>query len=261
MLIDSHCHLDFPDFATDGVAALISRAQAVGVGRFLTICTHIAKFDQVLAIAESSPLIDCSLGTHPHQAAEPEETDIPVSRIIELAKHPKVVALGETGLDYHYDFAPRAVQHRVFENHIAAAIDTGLPLIIHTREAEEDTIRILREAGQGKIRGVMHCFTGSQWLAEQALDIGFYISFSGIVTFKKSEELRAVAKTVPLDRLLVETDSPYLAPQAYRGKRNEPAYVIHTAETIADVKGVSAREIADVTTDNFFTLFNRAQRG
>ncbi len=185
MLIDSHCHLDYPDFADDGVQKLVARATGVGVGRFLTICTKIAEFPRVLAAAETSPLIDCTIGTHPHHAAEPAESVLSALDIVEKSRQSaKIVGLGETGLDYYYDYAPKDVQWRVFENHVYAGIETDLPLVIHTRDAEEDTIRILRDAGQGKVRGVMHCFTGTQKLAEAALDIGFYISFSGILTFK-----------------------------------------------------------------------------
>lgn len=260
MLIDSHCHLDFPDFAAEGLDAVVARAKAAGIGRMMTISCEIAKFDTILAIAEQHDLIDCSLGTHPHSAAEPAEAVYTVDDIVAKAAHPKVVALGETGLDYHYDFAPRDVQHAIFSKHIAAGLAADLPLIIHTREAEEDTMRLLRDVGKGRSRGVMHCFTGTQWLADQALDIGFYISFSGILTFKKAEDLRAIAKSVPLDRLLVETDSPYLAPLPYRGKRNEPAYVVETAKVLAEVKGITLDEITAQTTRNYHTLFTKAQK-
>lgn len=260
MLVDSHCHLDYPDFAEEGVEEIIARAGKVGVGYFMTICTHISQFDRVRTVSESAPNIFCALGTHPHHAAEAEEADIPKEKIIAMAQHEKVVAIGETGLDYYYDHAPRDIQQKVFAKHIEVSVETGLPLVIHTRDAEEDTIRLLRDVGQGRAKGVMHCFTGTQWLADEALKLGFYISFSGILTFKKSEDLRTVAGSVPMDRLLVETDSPYLAPMPYRGKRNEPAYVIHTAETLADVKGVPAAEIAKQTADNYFTLFSKAKR-
>lgn len=259
MLVDSHCHLDFPDFAEEGITALIARAQAAGVGHMMTICTHVAKFPQILAAAEMSPIVHCTVGTHPHHAGEPAEAIATKEYLLALCQAPKVVGIGETGLDYFYDTAPKEAQHKSFTTHIEASLESGLPLVIHTRDAEEDTIRLIRDVGQGKARGVMHCFTGTQKLADEALALGFYISFSGIVTFKKSDDLRAVAKTVPLDRLLVETDSPYLAPMPYRGKRNEPAYVIHTAEEVARVKDIPASELAKRTTENFFTLFNKAK--
>lgn len=259
MLVDSHCHLDYPDFAEEGVPQILLRAQDAGVGHFLTICTHVSKFDAVMAVAQSSSLVHCTVGTHPHHAAEPEEKDIPLSRIVELAAHEKVAGIGETGLDYYYDHSPRQVQQDVFARHVEAAVQTGLPLVIHSRDAEEDTIAVLKEAGQGRATGVMHCFSGSPWLAQAALDIGFYISFSGILTFKKSEELRQIAKDVPLNRLLVETDSPYLAPMPHRGKRNEPAFVAHTALQLAQVHNLTRKEMASITTDNFFTLFPKAK--
>lgn len=260
MLIDSHCHLDYPDFAEEGLAAVTARARDAGVGRMMTICCEIAKFDQVRAVAEAFDFIDCSLGTHPHQAAEPAEVKLSTADIVAASKHPKVVALGETGLDYYYDHSPRDIQQQVFTRHIEAAAETGLPLIIHTRDAEEDTMRLLRDVGRGRVRGVMHCFSGTQWLADQALDIGFYISLSGILTFKKADDLRAVAKSVPMERLLVETDSPYLAPLPHRGRRNEPSYVVETAKVLAELKGVAYDAIARQTTENYFTLFDRARR-
>lgn len=261
MLIDSHCHLDFEDFATEGVANVVERARAAGVDRMLTICCEIEKFAPILAIAEQFDFINCSIGTHPHQSSLPQEVALTTADIVARSKQSsKIVALGETGLDYYYDFSPKELQHQVFTRHIEAALETDLPLIIHTRDAEEDTMRLLRDVGQGKVRGVMHCFTGSQWLADQALDIGFYISLSGILTFKKSQDLRDIAKTVPMDRLLVETDSPYLAPMPYRGKRNEPSYVVETAKVLAEVKGVDYATIAAQTTRNFHTLFNKVPR-
>lgn len=260
MLIDSHCHLDFEDFAAEGIAAVVGRARTAGVSRMLTICCEIAKFPKILAVADQFDFINCSIGTHPHQSNEPEEVKLTTADIVARAgQSAKIVALGETGLDYYYDFSPKNVQQQVFTRHIEAALETGLPLIIHTRDAEEDTMRLLRDVGQGKVRGVMHCFTGSQWLADQALEIGFYISLSGILTFKKSQDLRDIAKTVPMDRLLVETDSPYLAPMPYRGKRNEPSYVVETAKVLAEVKGVDDATIARCTTENFYTLFDRVK--
>lgn len=259
MLIDSHCHLDYPDFAEEGVSQIIARAKERGVGKMMTISTQIANFDKVLTVANLSPDVFCTVGTHPHHASEEAEIALSIGQIVELTKNPKVVGIGECGLDYYYDFAKKPDQHQVFANHIEAGLQTDLPLVIHTRDAEEDTIKLLRDVGKGKSRGVIHCFTGTQWLADQSLDIGYYISFSGILTFKKSEELRQVAASVPLDRLLVETDSPYLAPMPYRGKRNEPSYVVHTAEVLAQVKGVSPREIAQITAENYYRLFNKAK--
>lgn len=259
-LVDSHCHLDYPDFAEEGVDAVVARARSAGVGYLLTICTQISAFPGVLAVAESSPFISCTVGTHPHHAVEAKEINITCDELVALTKNPKVVGIGETGLDYYYNHSPAAAQQKCFATHIEAACKTDLPLVIHTRDADDDTIRIMRESGQGKARGVMHCFSGGLKLAEQSLDLGFYISFSGIVTFKKAEELREVVRYVPLNRLLVETDSPYLAPIPHRGKRNEPAYVAHTAQMMAELKGVSIETLAEMTTQNFFTLFNKAQQ-
>jgi len=257
MLVDSHCHLDYPDFAAEGLAEIVSRAQAAGVGHFLTICTHIAEFDKVIAIAEQFPFIHCTVGTHPHHAAEPSEMNVTKDEIVAHAKNPKVVGIGETGLDYHYNNSPAAEQQRVFTTHIEAALETGLPLVIHAREADDDIIRLLRDAGQGKARGVMHCFGGGRKLASLSLELGFYISFSGIITFKKTEALREVVKDVPLERILVETDCPYLAPAPYRGKRNEPSFVVHTARMVAQLKGITVDEVAEKTTGNFFRLFDK----
>lgn len=259
MLVDSHCHLDYDDFATEGLTEIVGRARSAGVGHFLTISTHLSRFERVKAVADAFPFIFCSVGTHPHHASEMGEVDSTNQDILNMLCYPKAVAIGETGLDYHYTYASKDDQHAVFKRHIEVAGETGLPLIIHTRDAEEDTMRILRDVGQGKVTGVMHCFTGTQWLADQALDIGFYISLSGVITFKKSDDLRAVVKTVPLDRLLVETDSPYLAPMPNRGKRNEPAYVVHTAVTAAALKDTPKSDFIAATTQNFFTLFNKAK--
>jgi TatD DNase family protein len=257
MLVDSHCHLDYPDFAAEGVENVVARAKAAGVGHFLTICTEIAKFPGVLATAEKFPFMHCTVGTHPHHAAE--EKDVTAAQLVALTKNPKVAGIGETGLDYHYNHSPPPEQQEIFANHIRAAVETDLPLIIHTREADEDTIRIMRDEGKTKARGVMHCFSGGRDLADKSLDLGFYISFSGIITFKKAEELREVVKHVPLDRILVETDAPYLAPIPHRGQRNEPAFVVHTARMVAELKNMPVKEIARATTENFFRLFNRAQ--
>ncbi|PWC55602.1 TatD family hydrolase [Azospirillum sp. TSO22-1] len=256
MLVDSHCHLDFPDFAEE-LDAVVERARAAGVGRMVTICTYLTRFERVLAVAERFPDVYCSLGVHPHQAQE-EIAGVSVERLIELAKHPKVIGIGETGLDYYYDMSPRDVQQGCFRLHIRAAMETGLPLIVHTRDADDDIMRIVREEAAGQpVKGLLHCFSSGRQVAEDAIDFGFSLSLSGIVTFKKSDDLRAIVRDVPLDRILVETDAPYLAPMPYRGKRNEPAYVAHTAAAVAAVKGVSAEEMARITTGNFFRLFDR----
>jgi TatD DNase family protein len=253
MLVDSHCHLDFPDFAPER-DAVIGRAFAAGIGTMLTICTRLDQFDGVRTIAESDPRIWCSVGAHPHEAAD--HATLIADRLVALAAHPRVVGIGETGLDFHYDLSPHDVQERVFRAHIAASQATGLPLIIHAREADSEIAAIL--AAEKPPPGVLHCFTGSRALAEAAVDLGFYISISGIVTFRNAEDLRAIVRDVPLDRLLVETDAPYLAPVPYRGKRNEPAFVTATAAAVAALKGIEAEELAAVTTANFFRLFAKA---
>src|ERR1051325_424896 len=255
MLVDSHCHLDFPDFAAER-DAVIARARAPGVGTLLTIGTRLDQFAGVRAIAEAHDDIWCSVGAHPHEAADHAATT--AADLAALAAHPRVVGIGETGLDYHYDHSPREAQERVFRAHIRAACEAGLPLIIHAREADEDVARMLRD--EGAAAGVLHCFSSGRSLAEAALDLGFYISISGIVTFKNAGELRAIVRDVPLDRLLVETDAPYLAPVPYRGKRNEPAFVAATAAAVATVKGVAPEVLAAATTDNFFRLFQKASR-
>jgi TatD DNase family protein len=260
VLVDSHCHLDFPDFQEER-DAVVERARAAGVGLHMTICTHVSRFEQVHAVAMAYPDVWCTVGVHPHHALD-ETPHSPLERLLELARRPKVVGIGETGLDYFYDQSPRDVQQESFRRHLRACRETGLPVIVHTRDADEDTIRILREEGGGKgLRGLLHCFSSSRQLAEQALEIGFLISFSGIVTFKKSDELRDTARIVPMDRLLVETDAPYLAPMPMRGKRNEPAFVAHTARHLAEVKGVSYEEMATATTANFLRLFDRVDAG
>ncbi|WP_346896757.1 TatD family hydrolase [uncultured Roseibium sp.] len=255
MIVDSHCHLDFPDF--DGERdELIARAHEAGVDLMVTICTRIRKFDQVLAVAEAYDNVYCSVGTHPHSAGE--ERGIPVDEIIRLTEHPKVVAIGEAGLDYFYDKAPRDAQAEGLRIHIDAARKTGLPLVIHSRDADEDMAAILREEmGKGAFPALLHCFSSGRDLALAGIDLGLYVSFSGILTFKRSEELREIAKEIPADRLLVETDSPYLAPQPKRGKRNEPAYTAMTAAVLAETRGVSFDEMAAQTTENFFRLFSK----
>ncbi|PWR25908.1 TatD family hydrolase [Zavarzinia aquatilis] len=256
MLIDSHCHLDFPNFAAD-LDAVMERARLAGVGAMLTIGTSLAKSAQVIAVAERFPNVWASVGIHPHEAEA--EAGVQARTLVELSRHPKVIAIGETGLDYFYEHAPREVQKTSFRAHIEASRQTGLPIIIHTRDADEDTAEILREEmAKGPFPGLIHCFTSSAWFADVALDLGLYISFSGIVTFKTAENLRAVAARVPADRLLVETDSPYLAPIPHRGKRNEPAFVAATAAAVARERGVTVEDLARQSTENFRLLFAKA---
>src|SRR5947208_3735344 len=258
MLVDSHCHLDFPEFAPE-LDAVVARAEAAGIGHLVTISTRVRRHAQLLAIAERFPSVTCSVGTHPHHAHE--ELDVTADDLIARAQHPKVVAIGEAGLDYHYDNSPRDAQEQGFRAHIAAARATGLPLVIHSREADDDMARILEEeTGQGPFPAVLHCFTGGPDIARRALALGHYISFTGIVTFKNSADLRAVAKDVPADQFLVETDAPYLAPLPYRGKRNEPAFVAEVAKVLAEVRGMTPDEIARQTTENFFKLFSKVPR-
>jgi len=258
MLVDSHCHLDFPDFASE-LDAVVARARAASVGRLVTICTRVRKHAQVLAVAEKFPEIFCSVGTHPHNAHE--ELDIDAKALIALTKNPKVVAIGEAGLDYHYDKSPRDAQAQGLRQHIAAARETGLPLVIHSRECDADMARILEEeSGKGAFPAVLHCFTGGRDLAMRAIGLGHYVSFTGILTFKNSQALRDIAAELPTDRILVETDAPYLAPLPYRGKRNEPAYVVETAKVLAEARGVSPEVNAPPTTENFFRLFNKVPR-
>jgi TatD DNase family protein len=257
-LVDSHCHLDYLE--RDGeIEPVVARALQAGVGTLVTICTKLSEFDRIEAIARRFPRVFCSVGVHPHEAGkEGQETP---DRLIELAGHDKVVGIGETGLDYFYEHAPRAAQLVSFRAHIAAARETGLPLIVHARDADDDTVAVLQEEyAKGAFPGVIHCFTAGPALAKAALEIGFYISLAGIVTFKSAEDLRRTVADVPLDRLLVETDSPYLAPVPKRGKTNEPANVVYTADALARLCGVEMAEFADMTTDNFFRLFSRARR-
>ncbi len=256
-LVDSHCHLDFPDYAGQ-VDAVVERASAAGVGVCVSIGTELKRFPGVRAVAEKFPNVWCSVGVHPHES-EKEQLDGEAVLVSEAA-HPKVVGIGETGLDYYYEHSPRQPQQANFHFHIAAARKTGLPVIVHTRDADDDTIAILRdEMGKGAFTGLIHCFTGTQKLADAALEMGLYISVSGIATFKNSQALRDVIKSVPLDRLLVETDAPFLAPVPHRGKTNEPAFVVHTAKMLAELKGVSPDELAATTTGNFFRLFSKVK--
>ncbi len=257
-LVDSHCHLDFPDFAEER-AAIVARARAAGVTTLVTISTRVKRFAQILEIAEEYDDVWCSVGTHPHNAHE--ELDITAEELVRLAQHPKVVAIGEAGLDYHYDKSPRAAQAQGFRTHIAAARATQLPLVIHAREADDDMIAILEdETGKGPFPFVLHCFSSGPALAKRGVELGGYVSLSGILTFRNSQEIRDIAAGVPHDRLLVETDAPYLAPPPHRGKRNEPAFVVNTARVLAETIGVSGAEVAQLTTDNFFRLFSKAQR-
>ena len=258
MLVDSHCHLDFPDFADD-LDGIVQRARAAGIGRMVTISTRVRKLPDLLAITERFDDVYCSVGTHPHNAHE--ELDIGPAELVAESAHSKVVAIGEAGLDYHYDNSPRAAQEQGFRAHIAAARDTGLPLVIHSRDADDDMAAILEEeTGKGAFPAVLHCFTGGKELARRAIALGLHISFTGILTFKNSQNLRDIAASLPADRILVETDAPYLAPGKYRGKRNEPSYVVETAKTLAQVRGVSDAEIARQTTENFFKLFSKMPR-
>jgi TatD DNase family protein len=255
MLVDSHCHLDFPDFAAE-LDAVVERARAAGVGRVVTISTRVKRLPQLTAITEKYPEVFCTVGTHPHQASE--ERDVDATTLIGLSKHPKIVAIGEAGLDYHYDTGPRTDQLKSFREHIAAARETGLPLVIHSRDCDADMAAVLtEEMGKGAFRAVLHCFTAGVGLARTAIDLGLYIGFTGILTFKSSQALRDIAKDLPADRILVETDSPFLAPVPYRGKRCEPAYVAETAKVLAETRGVTSDEIARQTTANFFRLFDK----
>ena len=255
MFIDSHCHLDFPEYR-ERLPEVLANMAAAQVSHALCISVDLPDFPLVRQLAETHPHLYASVGVHPDYEDTPEPT---VDFLVEAAKHPKVIAIGETGLDY-YRMADRAYadmewQRTRFRTHIRAAIESGCPLIIHTRSASEDTIRILKEEGADLIGGVMHCFTESLEVAKQAIDLGFYISFSGIVTFKSAKDLQETCRQVPLERMLIETDSPYLAPMPHRGKTNEPAWVSHVARYIADLKGVSIDVIAEHTTNNFFQCF------
>jgi TatD DNase family protein len=255
MLVDSHCHLDFA--APEERPEIIARARRAGVRTMLTIGTKLGEVAEVEAIAESDPDIWCTIGVHPHEAeTEPQATD--VATLVALARHPKVVGIGETGLDFYYEHSPRARQIAAFRAHAAAARETGLPLVVHTRDADPETAAILAE--ERPERGLIHCFSSGRELAEKALELGLYLSISGIVTFKNAEALRRIVRDLPLDRLLVETDAPYLAPAPMRGKRNEPAYVVHTAEFVARLKGIGAAALAQATSENFFRLFSKARR-
>jgi TatD DNase family protein len=256
MLVDSHCHLNYPGMVED-VPGVLSRARSAGVGRFLAIAAKRADWEPVLEIARSDPAVFASVGIHPHEAGQ--EGDTPVETLIARASDPKVIGIGETGLDYFYDHSPRAEQQRSFDTHLNAARSSGLPIVVHTRDAEADTADMLKQAAAaGGVTGVIHCFTASRAFAQTALELGFYISLSGILTFKSARELAETARDLPLDRLLVETDAPYLSPVPMRGRPCEPAFVAHTARFLAQLKGVAERDIAEATTQNFFNLFRKA---
>lgn len=257
MLVDSHCHLNYPELAN--TAEMVARATAAGVGLMQTISTQREDFAQVKALAEAHPEIYCSIGIHPHEA-EPHE-DITEAELLAEASHPRVIGIGETGLDYFYEHSPRVAQQELFRRHIRVARKLGLPVIVHSREADEDTVSILREAyAEAPFKFLIHCFSSSHYLAEESVKLGGYISASGIITFKKSQALRDSFAAVPLERLLVETDSPYLAPEPHRGKPCEPSYTVYTARKLAEVKSVSVEALAEATTRNFFALFDRAAR-
>lgn len=258
MLVDSHCHLDFPDFEGE-LDDIVARAAEADIGYMMTICTHVTKFQQVRDVAAQYENMWCTVGIHPHNAGSEPETS--AETLMDMANDPKVIAFGETGLDFYYDHSPRDRQEMAFRAHVDAARETGLPLIIHTRDADDDMIRILRdEHGRGAFPGVIHCFSSGPDLAKAVLEMGLYISVSGVVTFKTADELRETVKSVPVERLLVETDAPYLAPVPHRGKRNEPAYTAKTAAKVAEIKDMDASEFAAATTDNFFRLFSKAER-
>ncbi|CUW44473.1 hydrolase, TatD family [Brucella vulpis] len=258
MLVDSHCHLDFADFEPER-DAVVQRALDAGIKRMVTISTRVRKFDVIRTLAETYEAVYCSVGTHPNNAHE--ELDITADDLVRLAEHPKVVAIGEAGLDYHYDYAPKEAQQQGFLAHIDAARRTQLPLVIHARSADADMAEILeKETEKGAFPFILHCFSSGRALAEKGIELGGYISFSGILTFKNSADIREVASIVPRDRLLVETDAPYLAPVPHRGKRNEPSFVQHTAAVLAETIGVSPEEIAAINSDNVFRLFSKMPR-
>ena len=255
-VVDSHCHLDFEGME-EQLPAVLRRAAEAGVDRMVSISSRVRKFDNLLRIANENTNVFCTVGTHPHNAHE--ELDVTSDNLVELAEAKKCVGIGEVGLDYHYDLSPRAAQAQGFRVHIDAARRTGLPLVIHSREAEDDTILILQEEmAKGKFAPLLHCFTSHRRLADAAVAMGGYVSFSGILTYKSAEDIRETAAALPIDRIIVETDSPYLAPLPYRGKSNEPAFVVKTLETLAKVRNLPVDEMARVTTENFFRLFSKA---
>lgn len=259
MLIDTHCHLDFPEIAAD-IGGVMERARAAGVGRMITISTRVKKYEVYRALAEQNDNVWFTVGTHPHQAHE--EPDVTAADLVALAAHPRCIGIGEAGLDYHYDKSPRDVAAKVFRTHIAAARESGLPLVIHSRDADEDMAAILRdEMGKGRFNALLHCFTSSRELAQTAINLGLYVSFSGVLTFKNSQGLREIAADMPMDRVLVETDAPFLAPTPHRGKPNQPAYVTETNRVLGETKGLMAEEIASKTTTNALRIFNKMPMG
>jgi TatD DNase family protein len=262
MWIDSHCHLNHPNIKELGTPDdIIIAAKANQTSGIVTICCEIAQeAEELTRIAAAHDNVWCTIGTHPHDAGQPAEKAITTADIVTIASHPKVIGIGETGLDYFYDHSPRADQKASFEKHLEACLTADLPVIIHARDADNDIAEILESySNGGKLKGVLHCFSSGESLAKRGLDIGFYVSFSGIITFgEKSESLRAIAKSIPLDRLLVETDAPFLAPKPHRGKTNSPAFVKHTGEKLAEIHGIPAEDMAKITTDNFFNLFTKA---
>jgi TatD DNase family protein len=256
MLVDSHCHLDYKPLSDD-LTVTMGKAGEAGVGAVLTIGTSISGSERLPALVERHENIWCTAGIHPHEAGKDGSGVAELSRLV---RHPKVVGLGETGLDYYYDNSPREAQMAAFRAHVRIAAETGLPLVIHTRDAEADTAAVLKDAAASGVSGVLHCFSSSRQLAEIGLEFGFYISISGIVTFKNADDLRETVREIPLDRLLVETDAPYLAPAPHRGRPNEPALLVHTARKVAELKGIDMATLARATTDNFFRLFAKAKR-
>ncbi len=261
MWIDSHCHLNHAKLKQIGTPDdVVKNAHAEGIDGMLTICCRISdEFPEVLATAKQFQNVWCTIGTHPHDASKPGEIAVTQNELVKLAQSdPKIIGIGESGLDYFYNNSSHEDQHTSFRKHIRACVETDLPIVVHARDADEDIIRLIREEGAGKLRGVMHCFSSGRKMAEEALELGFYISFSGILTFKQADELREIAKTVPLDRMLVETDAPYLAPTPHRGKTNQPAFVVETGKKLADVHGISNEDMAQKTKDNFLKLFNKA---
>ena len=258
LVVDSHCHLDFEGME-ENLPAVLARAEQAGVGLMVSISSRVSRFSNLLRIAEENPSVFCTVGTHPHNAHE--ELDVTAEQLATLSEHPRCVGIGEVGLDYHYEFSTPAAQAQGFRTHIDAARRTGLPVVIHSREAEDDTIAILEEEmGKGAFTPLLHCFTSHRRLADSAVKMGGYVSFSGILTYKSAEDIRETAAALPIDRIIVETDSPYLAPVPYRGKSNEPAFVVKTLETLAKVRGLPAEEMARITSDNFFRLFSKVPR-
>lgn len=258
MLVDSHCHLEFKEFHQD-ITDVLNRAHSSGVGVILTICTYISEFYKIVEIAGLSDNLYCSIGAHPDNVVE--EGLYTAAQIAALCASPKVIGIGETGLDFYRGFESKDQQIESFKEHIKAAQTTGLPLIIHIRDSADETLEILREFSKiAAFKAVIHCFTGTLEFAQECVKMGYFISFSGIVTFKNAKELQAVALAIPVEMMLVETDAPFLAPTPMRGKRNEPAFVEHTAKFIADLKGIPYKEFCDITSSNFFTLFNKAKR-